>query len=375
MATAAAARAEEGFGTATGGRRWRLRSAALSEGRRHRLYWHGGRAWRRTRHPFEHRSQPVDCRRRARRPTGLARSEPIPAMRCCSCSAPHRRCFFRWLLWSACAWCAGWIPGRMRRALLVAAIGVVLIGIALGLYAGSAVSGPSRRLWRSAGLGRRLWRGCGGALVGNPADRGAAAPVADGDLGAWPASSSAGSRWAFGPRKSNGRPTSCGAILPRRGRGRGARAKSWHRGRWRGDSAPLPPGGGGGRSGAGRLRRPPRPNPKKGKGALAGSGQPCPGRQLPAPVARSARRAAREGQEARSTAPGSNATPGCWRACSRTSMSAATSSRFAQDRSSPCTNWSQPAASRPAGLFSWPTTLRATCRPCRRASRPSRAAA
>src|SRR5512139_1634123 len=31
--------------------------------------------------------------------------------------------------------------GRMRRALLVAAIGVALIGIALGLYAGSAVSG------------------------------------------------------------------------------------------------------------------------------------------------------------------------------------------------------------------------------------------
>ncbi len=31
--------------------------------------------------------------------------------------------------------------GRMRRALLVAVIGVALIGIALGLYAGSAVSG------------------------------------------------------------------------------------------------------------------------------------------------------------------------------------------------------------------------------------------
>ena len=31
--------------------------------------------------------------------------------------------------------------GRLRRALLVAAIGVGLIGVALGLYAGSAVSG------------------------------------------------------------------------------------------------------------------------------------------------------------------------------------------------------------------------------------------
>ncbi len=58
--------------------------------------------------------------------------------------------------------------GRMRRALLVAAIGVVLIGMALGLFAGSAVSGLP------AGYGGALGLGCAYAvdqavgLVGNP---------------------------------------------------------------------------------------------------------------------------------------------------------------------------------------------------------------
>ena len=61
--------------------------------------------------------------------------------------------------------------GRIGRGLLLAAIGAVLIGVALGLTSGSAVSGPARRLGRSARACRRAWRRCRDRPDPQPADR------------------------------------------------------------------------------------------------------------------------------------------------------------------------------------------------------------
>ncbi|MDP9423030.1 MAG: DNA translocase FtsK 4TM domain-containing protein [Pseudomonadota bacterium] len=62
--------------------------------------------------------------------------------------------------------------GRMRRALLAAAIGVALIGIALGLYAGSAVSGLPAGYGGALGLAGAYGVDSAVALVGNPAIEG-----------------------------------------------------------------------------------------------------------------------------------------------------------------------------------------------------------
>ncbi|HEU0311028.1 MAG TPA: DNA translocase FtsK 4TM domain-containing protein [Sphingomicrobium sp.] len=62
--------------------------------------------------------------------------------------------------------------GSTRRALLVAAIGVVLIGIALGLYAGSAVSGLPAGYGGALGLAGAYGVDAGVKLIGNPAVEG-----------------------------------------------------------------------------------------------------------------------------------------------------------------------------------------------------------
>ncbi|HET9353158.1 MAG TPA: DNA translocase FtsK 4TM domain-containing protein, partial [Sphingomicrobium sp.] len=62
--------------------------------------------------------------------------------------------------------------GRLRRALLVAGIGVALIGIALGLYAGSAVSGLPAGYGGALGLAGAYGVDSAVALVGNPAIEG-----------------------------------------------------------------------------------------------------------------------------------------------------------------------------------------------------------
>ena len=62
--------------------------------------------------------------------------------------------------------------GRMRRALLVAAIGVALIGIALGLYAGSAVSGLPAGYGGALGLAGAYGIESAVRLIGNPAIEG-----------------------------------------------------------------------------------------------------------------------------------------------------------------------------------------------------------
>src|SRR4249919_1510199 len=58
--------------------------------------------------------------------------------------------------------------GSMRRALLVAALGVALIGIALGLYAGSAVSGLPAGYGGALGLAGAYGVDSAVGLVGNP---------------------------------------------------------------------------------------------------------------------------------------------------------------------------------------------------------------
>jgi DNA segregation ATPase FtsK/SpoIIIE, S-DNA-T family len=62
--------------------------------------------------------------------------------------------------------------GRMRRALLVAAIGVALIGIALGIYAGSAVSGLPAGYGGALGLAGAYGIEWAVKLIGNPAIEG-----------------------------------------------------------------------------------------------------------------------------------------------------------------------------------------------------------
>ncbi|HTG63375.1 MAG TPA: DNA translocase FtsK 4TM domain-containing protein, partial [Sphingomicrobium sp.] len=62
--------------------------------------------------------------------------------------------------------------GPIRRALLVAAIGVMLIGIALGLYAGSAVSGLPAGYGGALGLAGAYGVDSGVRLVGNPSIEG-----------------------------------------------------------------------------------------------------------------------------------------------------------------------------------------------------------
>ena len=58
--------------------------------------------------------------------------------------------------------------GPLRRALLVAALGVALIGIALGLYAGSAVSGLPAGYGGALGLAGAYGVDSAVGLVGNP---------------------------------------------------------------------------------------------------------------------------------------------------------------------------------------------------------------
>ncbi len=62
--------------------------------------------------------------------------------------------------------------GPVRRALLAAAIGVMLIGIALGLYAGSAVSGLPAGYGGALGLAGAYAVDAGVKLVGNPSIEG-----------------------------------------------------------------------------------------------------------------------------------------------------------------------------------------------------------
>ena len=62
--------------------------------------------------------------------------------------------------------------GPIRRALLVAAIGVTLIGIALGLYAGSAVSGLPAGYGGALGLAGAYGVDAGVRLVNNPSIEG-----------------------------------------------------------------------------------------------------------------------------------------------------------------------------------------------------------
>ncbi|HEX6218240.1 MAG TPA: DNA translocase FtsK 4TM domain-containing protein, partial [Sphingomicrobium sp.] len=62
--------------------------------------------------------------------------------------------------------------GRMRRALLVAAVGVTLIGVALGLYAGSAVSGLPGGYGGALGLAGAYGVDWAVRMVGNPAIEG-----------------------------------------------------------------------------------------------------------------------------------------------------------------------------------------------------------
>ena len=62
--------------------------------------------------------------------------------------------------------------GPMRRALLVAALGVALIGVALGLYAGSAVSGLPAGYGGALGLAGAYGVDSAVGLVGNPSIEG-----------------------------------------------------------------------------------------------------------------------------------------------------------------------------------------------------------
>src|SRR4030095_4076461 len=63
--------------------------------------------------------------------------------------------------------------GPMRRALLVAALGVALIGVALGLYAGSAVSGLPAGYGGALGLAGAYGVGSGVRVGGNSQVEGA----------------------------------------------------------------------------------------------------------------------------------------------------------------------------------------------------------
>ena len=110
-------------------------------------------------------------------------------------------------------------------------------------------------------------------------------------------------------------------------------------------TAPVAPGGCGRRAVAADRRqrgargeRPPAAQPSLALGDNYQLADARPARR------RRPRRAGR-----RSTAPGSSATRACSNPCSRTSTSAATSSRCARGRSSRCTSWSRRAGSRPAG--------------------------
>ncbi len=115
------------------------------------------------------------------RPIGSAHSAPMPAMRCCSCSGLPSALFLPLVALIGLRMVRGVDTGPMRRALLVAALGVALIGIALGLYAGSAVSGLPAGYGGALGLAGAYGVDCRGAAGRQSVDRRAVAAGADGD--------------------------------------------------------------------------------------------------------------------------------------------------------------------------------------------------
>ena len=133
--------------SAAGARCW----SALSRRRR-------GRA----RHPQPDRSVAQHRRRRPADQLARQRSAPMPATRCCSCSGLASVLFLPVIAHRRPADAAAASPpGRIGRGLLLAAIGAVLLGIALGLTSGSAVSGLPGRLGRRARPRRGARRRCG----------------------------------------------------------------------------------------------------------------------------------------------------------------------------------------------------------------------
>ena len=255
------------------------------------------------------------------------------------------------------------------RGLLLAAIGALLLGVALGLTSGSAVSGLARRLGRSARACRGAWRRSARRPDPQPADRG---PDPAGALLLFALAGLAVGYFALGLQPRGARlarrpfPPPAARAPRRAAQDRAARRTPRSRPRRPSHARPSPSP-----SRPGRRRRQAAPQ----AASLARAAEPRARRQLPAADARPAGAAARGKRGSRSTAPGSSATRGCSKPCSRISMSAATSSRSARARSSPCTSSSRRAGSRPAGSSRWPTTSPATCRRCRRASRRSPAAA
>ncbi len=236
--------------------------------------------------------------------------------------------------------------GRIGRAMLVAALGVGLIGIALGLYAGSAVSGLPAGYGGALGLAGAYGVDAAVGLVDNPAVEGPLrlalmAMLAIGGfvvgwlgLGVRPEEK----QWATDklrrdptatpkPRRSREQRTEDDDAIALPPRSRPAVAVA--------DPArPIPPAA--------------KPSPKKGRGATAagqaslalGDNYQLPALDLLSPPRKRARIS--------SIAPVWSATLACWKACLRISTFAVTSSKFAPVRLSRCTSWNRRAESRQA---------------------------
>ena len=122
----------------------------------------------RARHPQPDRSVAEHRGRRSADQLARQRPAPISATRCCSCSGSARSLFLPVIALPDCG-CSDCEPaGRIGRGLLLAALGAVLLGIALGLTSGSAVSGLPGGWGGALGLAIAHGVDCGVGLIPNP---------------------------------------------------------------------------------------------------------------------------------------------------------------------------------------------------------------
>ena len=234
--------------------------------------------------------------------------------------------------------------GRIGRGLLLAAIGAVLLGIALGLTSGSSVSGLPAGWGGALGLAAAHGVDRGDRPHPQPADRGPGAArraAAVRPRRAWRRLSCARPE----RRRSATGSAACSAASRASAAPRRARPKS----RDERAIAAAPPRSKPDRRGR---RAGPGDRPRRPRGQAAS--RPAHNRPWRLATVTSCRRSTccrRRPKEtaSRSTAPASSATRACSKPCSRTSTSAATSSKSAPARWSRCTSSNLRAASRPAG--------------------------
>ena len=289
-------------------------------------------------------------------------------MRCSCSSASARPCSCRWSRSPDCECCACSRPGGLAAALLLAAARGSPDRVALGLTSGSAVSGLPAGWGGALGLAAAHGLDSAIGLVRNPPIAGPARLAA---LLLFALAGLGVGYVALGlTDDERGWLAGLFRRQPRERRAAPRATEIARRARHRRCAAEVAPDRRGRRTGQGPVGR-------AGASKAAGrrAAEPRARRQLPAADGRAARAAAEGGHDSRSTAPGSSATPACSNRCSRISTSAARSSRCARGRWSPCTSSSRRAASRRAGSSSSPTISPATCRRCRRGSRPFPAAA